>query len=238
MDGTMLNGTSTMRRHSRAGTDAERAGNSSQEHVPVAYLVDDDKGVREALAELLTASRIDVVTFASAADYLGHKRVDSAACLILDLQLPDISGLELQKRVSDEWCPPIVFISGRGDVPSTVQAMKAGAIEFLTKPINPEILVPTILAAFARDKLNREKRAEIDSLRQCYSQLSPREREVLPLVVRGLLNKQSAAALGITEVTLQIHRSHIMKKMSADSFADLVRMAERLGISNTSDKSE
>ena len=234
----MQNGISTMRRNSRVNTGVEGADRQTSGLREVAYLVDDDSGVREGLAEFLSASGISVVTFASAADCLLHKRADSAACLILDLQLPDISGLELQKRLVDEACPPIIFISGRGDVPSTVQAMKAGAIEFLTKPIDPEILLRTIVAAFARDKLNREKRADIDALRKRYSQLSPREREVLPLVVKGLLNKQSAAALGITEVTLQIHRSHIMKKMSADSFADLVRMAERLGISNLAGHSD
>jgi len=205
-----------------------------QQNAEVAYLVDDDAGVREALTGFLSASGVEVVSFASAAEYLGHRRTDSAACMILDLQLPDISGLELQRRLAEEWGPQIVFISGRGDIPSTVQAMKAGAIEFLTKPIEPETLKATVTAAIARDRLERQKRAQISALERRFSQLSPREREVLPLVVKGLLNKQSAAALGITEVTLQIHRSHIMKKMLADSFAELVRMAERLGISGPS----
>jgi FixJ family two-component response regulator len=197
----------------------------------VVYLIDDDAGVRESIAGFLFAARIDVVCFESAADYLQHEKSDGAACLILDLQLPMITGLDLQRRLSEEWAPPIIFISGRGDIPSTVQAMKAGAIEFLTKPVNPEMLLPTIASAFARDRENREKRAEMTGLRKRWEQLSPRERDVLPLVVKGLLNKQSAAALGITEVTLQIHRSNIMKKMAADSFADLVRMAEKLGAS-------
>jgi FixJ family two-component response regulator len=227
----MLNGIS-MRPRSRSNMHTVQGAQQPQKRCAVSYLVDDDAGVREGLAGFLTAAGIDVVTFASAGEYLRYERADSAACLILDLQLPDVSGLELQKRLTDEMCPPIVFISGRGDVPSTVQAMKAGAIEFLTKPVDPEILLRTVIAAFARDALNRVKRAEIDALQSSYSQLSPREREVLPLVVKGLLNKQSAAALGITEVTLQIHRSHIMKKMAADSFADLVRKAERLGISD------
>ncbi len=200
----------------------------------IVYLVDDDARVREALTGFLSASGMDVISFASAMEYLEHDKTDSASCLILDLQLPDISGLELQRRLAEEWGPPIVFISGRGDIPSTVQAMKAGAIEFLTKPIDPETLKATVTAAIARDRLDRQKRAQISALERRLSQLSPREREVLPLVVKGLLNKQSAAALGITEVTLQIHRSHIMKKMLADSFADLVRMAERLGIAGPS----
>jgi FixJ family two-component response regulator len=184
--------------------------------------------VREALTGFLHASGVEVVSFGSAADYLKHQRTDASACLILDLRLPDISGLELQRKLIGGWGPPIIFISGRGDIRSTVQAMKAGAIEFLTKPINPEALVATVTAAFERDRLDREKRADIAALQKRFALLSPREREVLPLVVRGLLNKQSAAALGITEVTLQIHRSRIMQKMLADSFADLVRMAEKL----------
>jgi FixJ family two-component response regulator len=173
---------------------------------------------------------MSVVTFSSAQDYIECKRDDTAACLILDLQLPGISGLELQKRLVNELSPPIIFISGRGDIPSTVQAMKGGAIEFLTKPVDPDVLLPAVRTAFAKDRIKREQRAELVELQKRFSQLSRREREVLPLVVKGLLNKQSAAALGITEVTLQIHRSQIMKKTAADSFADLVRMAERLGI--------
>jgi FixJ family two-component response regulator len=173
---------------------------------------------------------MSVVTFSSAHDYIECKRDDTAACLILDLQLPDISGLELQRRMINELSPPIIFISGRGDIPSTVQAMKGGAIEFLTKPVDSEVLLSAVRAAFAKDRIKREQRAELVELQKRFAQLSRREKEVLPLVVKGLLNKQSAAALGITEVTLQIHRSQIMKKTSATSFADLVRMAERLGI--------
>jgi FixJ family two-component response regulator len=173
---------------------------------------------------------MSVISFSAARDYIDCKRNDTAACLILDLQLPDISGLELQKRLVDELSPPIIFISGRGDIPSTVQAMKGGAIEFLTKPVDPEALLPAVRAAFAKDRIKRDQRAELAELQQRFAQLSRREKEVLPLVVKGLLNKQSAAALGITEVTLQIHRSQIMKKTAADSFADLVRMASRLGI--------
>jgi FixJ family two-component response regulator len=217
-----------MRRTISCNPQPSRWSNRTQDSSEVAYLVDDDIGVRQALAGFLHASGVEVFSFGSAADFLNHQRTDAGACLILDLQLPDISGLELQRRLIDEWGPPIIFISGRGDVRSTVQAMKAGAMEFLTKPINPETLVATVTAAFERDRLNREKRADITALQARFSLLSPREREVLPLVVRGLLNKQSAAALGITEVTLQIHRSRIMQKMLAGSFADLVRMAEKL----------
>lgn len=195
------------------------------------YLVDDEASIREAIHGFLGVHGLAVVAFGSALDYLAYKRTDSAACLILDLQMPHLSGLDLQKRLVDEESPPIIFITGRGDIPSTVQAMKAGAMEFLTKPVDPETLLPAVRSAFAQDRLNREQRAEIAGLQKRFAQLSRREREVLPLVVKGLLNKQSAAALGITEVTLQIHRSQIMKKTEARSFADLVRMASRLGIS-------
>jgi FixJ family two-component response regulator len=198
--------------------------------VEMVYLVDDDAQVREALEPFLRSFGIEVMAFASAADYLEHRRADSAACLILDLQLPGIGGLELQRRLAENLSPPIIFITGRGDITSTVKAMKGGAIEFLTKPLDPEALIPLVKSAFARDRENRERRADLEKLQTRFAQLSPREREVLPLVVKGLLNKQSAAALGITEVTLQIHRSQIMKKMAADSFADLVRMAGKIGI--------
>lgn len=194
------------------------------------YLVDDDPSVRESLEGLLRSHKVSVVTFSSARDYIECKRDDTAGCLILDLQLPDISGLELQKRLLNEQSPPIIFISGRGDIPSTVQAMKGGATEFLTKPVDPEALLSAVRAAFAKDRINRDERTELVELRKRFAQLSPREKEVLPLVVKGLLNKQSAAALGIREVTLQIHRSQIMKKTGAGSFAELVRMAARLGI--------
>jgi FixJ family two-component response regulator len=196
----------------------------------VVYLVDDDASVREALGEFLRARGMKVIGFQSAADFLAHERADSAACLILDLKMPGINGLELQERLVDESSPTIIFLSGRGDIPSTVRAIKAGAIEFLTKPVDLETLVPMVTSALARDRENRTRRAELTGLKKRFAALSPREQDVLPLVVKGLLNKQSAAALGIAEVTLQIHRSQIMKKMAADSFAELVRMAEKLGI--------
>jgi FixJ family two-component response regulator len=201
--------------------------------VEMVYLIDDDRSVREALEPFLRSSGIKVKAFESSAAYLEHSRADSAACLILDLQLPGIGGLELQRRLADDLSPPIIFISGRGDIPSTVQAMKGGAIDFLTKPLDPAALIPLIKSAFSRDRENRERRADLAVLQARFARLSPREKDVLPLVVKGLLNKQSAAALGITEVTLQIHRSQIMKKMAADSFAELVRMAGKIGVSHT-----
>lgn len=196
----------------------------------VVYLVDDDCGVRQSIGGLLESAGLQLVSFASAADFLGHVRASDAACLILDLQLPGISGLELQGKLADENSPPVIFISGRSDVPSTVQAMKAGAVEFLVKPISPDVLLASVQAALAKDRLLRMQREELARLRDHYSLLSHREREVLPLIVSGLLNKQSASVLGIAEVTLQVHRRQIMTKMQAGSLAELVRMATQLGI--------
>jgi FixJ family two-component response regulator len=196
----------------------------------VVYLVDDDAAVRHALSELLASSGIAHVCFRSAAEYLRFERKDSCSCLVLDVQMPEISGLDLQRFLAGESRPPIIFISGRGDIPSTVRAMKAGATEFLTKPIDPQALIAAIRAAFVQDVEQRQKREEVASLRRRLNSLTPREREVFPLVAGGMLNKQAAAVLGITEVTLQVHRGQIMRKMEANSFADLVRMAAKLGI--------
>jgi FixJ family two-component response regulator len=196
----------------------------------VVYLVDDDSRVREGLKNLFDSVEIAMLTFSSAAEYLEHLRVDDAACLILDLQMPGIGGLELQSRLAQEGSPPIIFVTGRGDIPSTVKAMKAGAIEFLTKPVDTETLLAAVETAFVRDRVLRDQRAVLSELERKFALLSPREREVLPLVVKGLLNKQAAAVLGIKEVTLQIHRSQIMQKMAAGSLAELVRMAGRLSI--------
>ena len=196
----------------------------------VVYLVDDDPRVREALSELLASLRIEHVTFGSASEYLGFARSDSCACLVLDVQMPEITGLDLQRQLASESSPPIIFISGHGDIPSTVRAMKAGAIEFLTKPLDPQALVAAIRMAFVKDLEQRQKTADLASLQRRFALLTPREREVLPLVASGMLNKQAAAVLGITDVTLQVHRGQIMRKMEADSFADLVRMAGKLGI--------
>jgi FixJ family two-component response regulator len=197
----------------------------------VVYLVDDDPSVREALCELLALFKINVVSFASAQEYLAYSRSDTLACLLLDLELPDLNGLELQERLGREAAPPIVFISAHADIPSTVRAMKAGAIEFLTKPIEPQALLAAISAAFAQDGIERERKANLVALQHRLGKLTPREREVFPLVISGLRNKQAAAMLGVTEVTLQVHRGQIMRKMAARTFAELVRMGEKLGIS-------
>jgi FixJ family two-component response regulator len=196
----------------------------------VVYLVDDDAGVRESLQDLLESYGKSAVTFPSAAEYLAYPRNDSAACLLLDLELPEMNGLDLQQQLSPEVGPPVIFVSGQGDIPATVKAMKAGAIEFLTKPVDAAALLAAIELALARDRELRKHNSEIGVLRARHELLTKREREVLPLVISGLRNKQAAAILGISEVTLQVHRGQIMRKMCAGSFAELVRMGAALGI--------
>jgi len=204
---------------------------SSQDHIVL--VVDDDVSMREALHELLTSADLNVVTFGSAAEYLAFPKPELPACLVLDVQLPDINGLDLQRQIALEHHPHIVFITGHGDVPSSVRALKAGAVDFLTKPFRGADLLGAIASALAQDRETLLKKGTLATLQQRFSALTPREREVLPLVVSGLLNKQAAARLGISEVTLQIHRGKIMHKMQAASLAELVRMAGTLGISVT-----
>jgi len=196
----------------------------------IVFVVDDDLRMREALSELLEAVGWRAVAFGSAGEYLQYQRPDLPACLILDVELPDINGLDVQKQISNGDHPPIVFLTGHGDIPSSVNAIKRGAVDFLTKPFTEQALLAAIQSAVDRDRMARQERVKLKTLRQRFSNLTPREREVLPLVVSGLLNKQAAAELGISEVTLQIHRSKIMQKMGAASLADLVRFAEKLHI--------
>ncbi|RWH70321.1 MAG: response regulator transcription factor [Mesorhizobium sp.] len=196
----------------------------------IVFIVDDDARLREALSELLDSHDIRAAAFGSASEYIGADKPDIPACLILDVELPDINGLDLQRQISKGDHPPIVFITGHGDIPSSVQAIKHGAVDFLTKPFSDADLMAAIQAALAEDRERRSARAELVALEQRYLDLTPREREVLPLVVSGLLNKQAAAELGISEVTLQIHRRNVMQKMAASSLADLVRIAQRLEI--------
>jgi FixJ family two-component response regulator len=194
------------------------------------YLVDDDPLVREAVEDLLSSLGLTVATFGSAAEYLKSAKPDVPACLILDLDLPDINGLELQRQLADVQHPPIVFITGHGSVPASVRAMKEGAQDFLPKPFSPDDLLAAVNNALERDRHQRQASAQLAELRARHASLTPREREVLPLVVSGLLNKQAAAQLGISEVTLQIHRGQVMRKMRAASLADLVRMSAKMGI--------
>lgn len=199
-----------------------------KEHV--VFVVDDEERVREALGELLASHGMRAVTFGSAGDYMAADKPDVPACLLLDVELPDINGLDLQKQIAEGDHPPIVFITGHGDIPSSVRAIKHGAVDFLTKPFSDDDLMRAIDTALAQDVSARADRAELATIRERYDDLTPRELEVLPLVVSGLLNKQAAAELGISEVMLQIHRRNVMQKMAAASLADLVRMAGRLRI--------
>ncbi len=196
----------------------------------IVYLIDDDCSVREGLAELLRAFGKEVVSFGTGAEYLKWRRTDTAACLILDMMLPGMCGLDLQSRLSSDNRPPIIFVSGRASIAGTVLAMKAGALEFLTKPVNPNALRAAVDIAFAQDRQGRQTQAELSRIRQRLATLTPRERQVLPLIAEGMLNKQAAAILGISEATLQVHRGQIMRKMAVPSFAELVRTAEKIGI--------
>jgi FixJ family two-component response regulator len=194
------------------------------------YLIGVPRSLREDIVSFLAEIEIRAIAFASAAEYLDFKRRDTAASVILNISLPDLSGLELQRRLAEKANPPVIFISDGCDIASTVCAMKAGAIEFLTTPLDRRALVAAVKSAFAQDQRQRQLKAELAELQERFSLLTPRECDVLPLIVGGLLNKQAASLLGISEVTLQIHRSQIMRKMRAGSFADLVRMAVKLRI--------
>jgi FixJ family two-component response regulator len=211
-----------------AAHQRERTALTSADHLVL--IVDDDYRVREALQELLAAAGLCSVAFGSAAEYMANAKPDVPACLILDIELPDINGLDLQRQIGNGYHPPIIFVTGHGDIPSSVRAIKAGALDFLTKPFNDQELLKLVHTALVQDRERRDRQAELDRLRQRLTSLTPREREVLPLVVSGLLNKQAAVHLGISEVTLQIHRANVMRKMHADSLADLVRMAGCLDI--------
>ncbi len=200
----------------------------SDDHI--VFIVDDDVRIREAVSELLESHGISAVSYGSAGEYVRADKPDLPATLILDVELPDINGLDLQKQIADGDHPPIVFITGHADIPSSVRAIKHGAVDFLAKPFSDDDLISAVQAGLAQDRQARPERAEMAALRERYTTLTPRERDVLPLVVSGLLNKQAAAELGISEVTLQIHRRSVMQKMAAASLADLVRIAERLEI--------
>jgi FixJ family two-component response regulator len=197
------------------------------------YIVDDDASVVDALSSLLRANGKQVQIFTSGKDFLDFERQDSCACLILDLRMPGLNGLQVQESIAAQTTIPVIFITGRGDVPSTVTAMKGGAIDFLTKPIDETALLACIEKALEQDRKLRLAALEQKNLLARYRSLTPREQQVLPLLVRGLLNKQAAWELGITEYTVQIHRGHIMRKMEADSFATLVKLASKLNLESS-----
>jgi FixJ family two-component response regulator len=201
---------------------------------PIVFVVDDDISVRESLELLIRCEGWQPATFASAQEFLDYPRVHIPNCLVLDVSLPGLNGLDLQGLVVGERTDmPIIFITGHGDVPMTVQAMKAGAVEFLTKPFNDDVLLSAIRAALERSRVALSQNAEMQVLKDCYTSLSPREQQVMALVVSGLLNKQVGGELGISEITVKAHRGKVMQKMKADSLADLVKMAARLRLTST-----
>jgi FixJ family two-component response regulator len=198
---------------------------------PVVFIVDDDVSVRESLELLVVAAGWRPESFASAEDFLARPRIDGPSCLILDVTLPNLNGLDLQTRIVDRTHMPIIFITGHGDVPTSVQAMKAGAAEFLTKPFGNDVLEGAVQQAIERSRTALAREAGLRTLRECHASLTPREREIMALVVSGLLNKQIAFELGISEITVKAHRGRVMRKMQVDSFADLVRVAGALDVS-------
>jgi FixJ family two-component response regulator len=201
---------------------------------PVVFVVDDDVSVRESIEQLVQYAGFRAETFESAHQFLARPRAGAPSCLVLDLALPDLSGLDVQALLTDRVDLPIIFITGNGDVPTTVRAMKAGAVEFLTKPVEADALLDAIRHAVARSEAALESQTELQALRESHASLSDREREVMALVVSGLLNKQVGAELGISEITVKAHRGRVMRKMHAASFADLVQMAARLGLTSSS----
>jgi len=201
---------------------------------PIVFIVDDDLSVRRSTERLVQSAGFKVQTYTSAREFLKNPRPEGPACLVLDVRMPGLNGLDLQRELTQLGIHiPIIFITGHGDIPMSVRAMKDGAVEFLTKPFRSRSLLDAVRAAIERDRSAQKERLETSEMRERYEQLTPREREVMALVAAGLLNKQAAGELATTERTVKFHRAHIMQKMRAESLADLVRMAEKLGISST-----
>jgi FixJ family two-component response regulator len=200
-----------------------------KEAEPIVFVIDDDRMVRDGLRSVIKSVGLRVETFASAQEFLEAKRLDAPACLVLDVRMPGLSGLDLQKKLREAQIHlPIIFITGHGDIPMSVRAMKDGAHEFLTKPVRGQDLLDAVQKAIASDLILRKERAELNEIRARFDALTPRENDVLRLVVAGLLNKQIADELGMSELTVKTHRAHVMEKTQADSLAHLVRMSERL----------
>ena len=201
---------------------------------PIVFVIDDDGSIRAAISSLIRSVGLRVEVFASVSEFLAHKRSSTTSCLILDVRLPGVSGLEFQSELAKADAEiPIIFITGHGDIPMTVKAMKAGAVEFLTKPFRDQDLLDAIQVALERARVQEEKDRAVSELKRNFSTLTPREQEVMAWVAGGLLNKQVAAEIGVTEITVKVHRGSVMRKMAAKSFADLVRMADLLGIRRT-----
>ena len=201
------------------------------DHSGVVFVIDDDASLRRAIRRVLGSVGLQVELFGSAHEFLAASPPDVPSCVVLDIRLPGMSGLDLQRELTSAGIHiPLIFITSYGDIPMSVRAMKAGAVEFLTKPFRDQDLLDAIQLALKRDRLRRESEADVQLLRERFESLTPREREILPMVVSGLLNKQIAASIGTSEATVKVHRSQLTRKMGAQSLADLVRMAERIGI--------